>query len=50
MGIKVRDPQFPEQNRWVIEHWFDKKWKQGYRQKYSRGYFTVFNIGIGYPF
>lgn len=51
IGIKVRDPQFDEKDRWVIEHWFDKNWKQDYRTANSgRGYFTVFNIGIGYPF
>lgn len=50
VGIKVRDPQFTEKERWVIEHWFDKNWKKDYREKHSRGYFTVFNIGIGYPF
>lgn len=50
LGIKVRDPQFEEKNRWVIQHWFDKSWQQTYLTHYSRGYFTVFNIGIGYPF
>ena len=50
IGIKVRDPQFDEKKRWVIEHWFDKSWKQENLKKYSGGYFTVFNIGIGYPF
>jgi outer membrane protein assembly factor BamA len=50
VGIKVRDPQFADKDRWVIEHWFDKAWKQDYRTNHTRGYFTVLNIGIGYPF
>jgi outer membrane protein assembly factor BamA len=53
IGIKVRDPQFADKDRWVIEHWFDKPWKQNYRinhPKDPKGYFTVLNIGIGYPF
>ncbi|HET8963907.1 MAG TPA: BamA/TamA family outer membrane protein [Chitinophagales bacterium] len=50
IGVKVRDPQFDESNRWVIEHWFDQRWKRDYRSKHSGGYFNVFNIGIGYPF
>lgn len=49
-GIKVRDPQFEEKDRWVIEHWFDRPWKQAYRNEHKGGYFTVFNLGIGYPF
>lgn len=50
VGIKVRDPQFAEKDRWVIEHWFDRPWKQAYRNAHSSGYFTVLNLGIGYPF
>lgn len=53
IGIKVRDPQFAEKDRWVIEHWFDKSWKQDYQNNHpkdTKGYFTVLNIGIGYPF
>jgi outer membrane protein assembly factor BamA len=53
LGIKVRDPQFADKDRWVIEHWFDKTWKQDYQvahPKETKGYFTVVNIGIGYPF
>jgi outer membrane protein assembly factor BamA len=53
IGIKVRDPQFTEKDRWVIEHWFDKQWKLDYQTnhpKETKGYFTVLNIGIGYPF
>lgn len=52
MGLKVRDPQFSETQRWVIHNLFDNEWKQQYRlthndRKYS---FFAFNIGIGYPF
>ena len=52
VGIKVRDPQFVETERWVISHWFDKPWKNDYKEAHhSKAYnFTVFNIGIGYPF
>ena len=51
LGIKVRDPQFLENKRWVIQHLLDPGWKQDYfttnNIKYS---FLSFNIGIGYPF
>jgi hypothetical protein len=52
MGIKVRDPQFAENKRWVINNLFNDRWKADYRlshtdRKYS---FLAFNIGIGYPF
>ncbi len=51
IGIKVRDPQFNEANRWVITKWFDKAWKDNYDATHPKAYsFTVFNIGIGYPF
>jgi outer membrane protein assembly factor BamA len=51
MGIKVRDPQFLENQRWVIQHLFDPQWKQGYKDSNSKKYnFISFNIGIGYPF
>lgn len=52
LGIKVRDPQFAENKRWVINNLFNNQWKEDYRlshtdRKYS---FLAFNIGIGYPF
>jgi outer membrane protein assembly factor BamA len=51
LGIKVRDPQFNESERWVIPHLFDNKWKLDYRSTHSSSYsFTNFNLGIGYPF
>lgn len=51
VGIKVRDPQFEEKKRWVIQHWFDTKWKNDYKSTHPRKYnFIAFNIGIGYPF
>lgn len=51
LGVKVRDPQFSEDNRWVIQHSFDRKWKQEYFTANNREYsYLAFNIGIGYPF
>jgi outer membrane protein assembly factor BamA len=52
VGLKVRDPQFPEQKRWVIDHLFDPAWKAEYKLSHNgRKYnFLVFNIGINYPF
>jgi outer membrane protein assembly factor BamA len=52
MGIKVRDPQFAENKRWVINNLFNDQWKEDYRLSHSdRKYsFLAFNIGIGYPF
>lgn len=51
LGIKVRDPQFSENQRWVIKHLFNPSWKQAYIDTNSRKYsFLAFNIGIGYPF
>ena len=51
LGVKVRDPQFAEDKRWVIQHLLDPGWKQDYfianNTKYS---FLTFNVGIGYPF
>lgn len=51
-GLKVRDPQFAENRRWVINNVFNNEWKTDYRlthndRKYS---FFAINIGIGYPF
>ena len=51
IGIKVRDPQFLEDRRWVIEQLFDRAWKEEYRTLNGKKYsFFAFNIGIGYPF
>jgi outer membrane protein assembly factor BamA len=52
MGIKIRDPQFAEENRWVAGRLFDPAWKKEYRESHNgRKYnFLVFNIGINYPF
>lgn len=52
IGLKIRDPQFDESERWVIQHLFDPEWKRVYAEqnnatKYN---FFAFNIGIGYPF
>lgn len=51
IGLKVRDPQFLSDRRWVIQHLFDPAWKQEYRILNDKKYdFFAFNIGIGYPF
>lgn len=51
MGLKVRDPHFAEDKRWVIQHLFDKEWKYDYNEAFKRKYnFLTFNLGIGYPF
>lgn len=51
LGIKVRDPQFIESERWVIQHLFDNNWKSNYQKTHTSSYsFTNFNLGIGYPF
>lgn len=52
VGLKVRDPKFAEDKRWVIQNLFDAEWKRVYRlansnHKYD---FFTFNLGIGYPF
>lgn len=52
IGLKVRDPKFAENKRWVIQNLFDAEWKRVYRinnsnHKYD---FFTFNLGIGYPF
>lgn len=52
IGLKVRDPKFAEDKRWVIQNLFDAEWKRVYRVDHSNhkyGFFT-FNLGIGYPF
>jgi hypothetical protein len=50
-GIKVRDPQFLENDRWVLNHIFDRTWKKTYNESHQKNYnFLSFNIGIGYPF
>jgi outer membrane translocation and assembly module TamA len=50
-GIKARDPQFSENNRWVLPYLFNSQWKQDYKTEYGSKYnFVVFNLGIGYPF
>lgn len=51
VGLKLRDPQFLENERWVIQHAFDKTWKDQYYESHKKAYnFLAFNIGIGYPF
>lgn len=51
IGLKVRDPQFLESKRWVIQRLFDAAWKYDYWVANGKNYnFFAFNIGIGYPF
>ena len=51
LGLKVRDPQFQENQRWVIGHLFDAGWYSSFSQLHNEGYsFLNFNLGIGYPF
>jgi outer membrane protein assembly factor BamA len=52
VGLKVYDPKFDEDKRWVIGNLFDAEWKRVYRENNSqRKYnFFTFNLGIGYPF
>ncbi len=51
IGLKIRDPQFLENDRWVIKYLFDPAWKHHYSDINNIKYgFFAFNIGIGYPF
>ena len=51
VGLKIRDPQLAENNRWVIQQLFKPDWKKQYKESYKKEYnFLAFNIGIGYPF
>ncbi|OFY85551.1 MAG: hypothetical protein A3F72_10295 [Bacteroidetes bacterium RIFCSPLOWO2_12_FULL_35_15] len=52
LGLKVRDPQFDETKRWVIQNLFNAEWKSNYQDNHNnKKYgFWAFNIGIGYPF
>ncbi len=50
-GLKIRDPQFADDKRWVLAHLFDPGWKNEYSGLNNKEYnFFAFNIGIGYPF
>ncbi len=51
LGLKVYDPAFGEDGRWVIPHAFDKQWKNNFDAFYGEKYsFLNLNFGIGYPF
>ncbi|MCB0396733.1 MAG: BamA/TamA family outer membrane protein [Flavobacteriales bacterium] len=51
MGLKMLDPSFPEGERLVVGHMFDKAWKADFKQTYNSKYsFMNLNLGIGYPF
>jgi outer membrane translocation and assembly module TamA len=50
-GLKLRDPKFGQEGRWVIRHVFDDKWKENYTDYFGHKYsFVNLNLGIGYPF
>jgi outer membrane protein assembly factor BamA len=52
VGYKIRDPQFAESDRWVVQNTFNPEWKREYKESHNghKYNYTVFNIGIGYPF
>ena len=52
VGLKVRDPQFEEDNRWVLQDLFYPAWKAEYFESHNAQnyHFLSYNIGIGYPF
>jgi outer membrane protein assembly factor BamA len=52
IGLKLRDPKFAEDKRWVIENLGNAEWKRTYKlTNNDRSYnFFTFNLGIGYPF
>lgn len=55
-GLRVRDPKFGEEGRWVITRLFDSAWQENYSVYYSTPTkkveysFVNFNLGINYPF
>jgi len=51
LGIKARDPEFAENDRWVLQHLFSNEWKQEYYNANGVKYnFLTLNLGVGYPF
>lgn len=51
LGIKLRDPMFDENERWVIGHIANRAWRANYEERYDERYsFMNLNLGIGYPF
>ena len=52
VGIKIRDPQFDVNDRWVIQHLFDSNWRHDFSVENNNTQYTFFtyNLGIGYPF
>ncbi len=52
IGIKIRDPQFDETKRWVVQNYFNSAWRAAYYESHNAQtyHFLAFNIGIGYPF
>ena len=52
LGLKLRDPQFAEEERWVIQNYNNYEWRAEYSRSHSNQKygFLALNIGIGYPF
>lgn len=52
VGLKIRDPQFKEKNRWVIQDFGNKRFKDDFKSKNDgfRYNFLNYNLGIGFPF
>jgi outer membrane translocation and assembly module TamA len=54
VGLKLKDPQFPAGQQWVINHYFNggKSFKSNYYLTHSpeRYRFVQYNFGIGMPF
>lgn len=55
LGIKLRDPQFAEDKRWIVKNIANADWKNIYENEHGGGKnnrypFGNLNFGIGYPF
>ena len=51
VGLKAHDPQFAENERWVLQRLFNSDWKRDFNNTYGMKYnFSALNLGIGYPF
>jgi outer membrane protein assembly factor BamA len=50
-AMKIKDPAFTGDDRWVVRRAFNKAWKDDYKASYGHKYnFANINFGIGYPF
>lgn len=52
LGVKLRDPQFATDSRWVIQNYNNYDWRAQFSDSHNgQAYrFLAYNIGIGYPF